>query len=113
MENSLVNSLLTGLFSLVIKLLRFASNIILLPFTGLLNLILPNLSEYTSIANLFINRYLLNAIACGREIILNITGFPQELITISVNVTLGVISYIGILKTIAFVKNMWRLIKGG
>lgn len=113
MGNSLINSLLTGLFTLIIKLLRFISDIILLPITAILKVIIPDLSSFTAMANSFINDYLLKAIAVGREIFLNMTGFPQELITISVNVTLSVLAYVGTIKTIAFVKNMWRTFKGG
>lgn len=69
--------------------------------------------NYTALANNFINDYILRAIACGREILLNLTGFPQELITISVNITLGIMSYIATLKVISFVKNIWRTFKGG
>lgn len=109
----MINTILTGLFKLIFAVLRFITNIILLPLTGIINLLLPNFSNYTDMAYNFINRYLLNAIACGREIFLNLTGFPQELITISVNVTLVFLSMIGTLKIIAFVKNTWRLFKGG
>lgn len=109
----MINTLLTGLFKLVIFLLKFISDIILAPLTLVVNLILPDFTDFLEQANWFLNNYILRAIACGREIFLNVTGFPQELITISVNVALSILTYIGTLRVIAFVKNMWRIFKGG
>lgn len=109
----MLNALLTGLFKVIISVLKFISDILLSPLTLIINAILPDFGNFTAQANNFINDYILKAIACGREILLNLTGFPQELLTISVNLTLGIMTYIGTLKVIAFVKNIWRTFKGG
>ena len=109
----MINALLTGLFQLVFDVLQFLANLLLLPITTFINAIFPDFTGYLNMAENFITDYILNAIATGREIFLNITGFPQELITISVNITLIAITYIGTIRVVTFVKNTWRTFKGG
>jgi len=109
----MINSLLTTIFKLIFGIIRLFTNIITLPFTLIFNAIFPDMSNFLSTANNFFNDYLLKGVAVGREILLNLTGFPQELITISVNVALGIFSIMGTLKLVSFIFNVWRTFKGG
>lgn len=108
----MINELFRGLFKVVFFLLRWIFNILLLPILPLMKL-LPGFTEFLEIAINFFDNYLLKAISFSREVFLNVTGFPQEIITISVDFALTLIGFIGILRLITFITNLWRTFKGG
>lgn len=107
------NTLIRVVLTFFIRLLRYIADIILLPLTGIFNLLIPDFTNFTNLAINFFDDYIIKAIACGREIFLNMTGFPQELITITVGCTVVLLTYIGSIRVIVFVKNMWRTFRGG
>lgn len=108
----MLNGLLRLLFKVVFGVLRFFTNLVTLPFTLIFNAIFPDMSNFLSNANTFFRDYLIKGVAVGRELFLNITGFPQELITISVNVAIGFFGVISVLRITAFVFNVWGSFRG-
>lgn len=108
----MINEIVRALFKVVIFVLKWFFNILLLPLKPLLNLF-PQFEEYLTIAMNFINDYLFRPLQFGREVFINLTGFPQELITISVTLAIALLGFITTLKAIAFFKNLWRTFKGG
>lgn len=108
----MLNAFCSVLFKVVFFLLRWFFNIFLLPILPIINLF-PQFSDFLQTALNFIDQYLFRSIAFGREVFFNMTGFPRGLINMSVNFSLVLISIIGTLRLIAFVKNIWRTFKGG
>lgn len=74
---------------------------------------MPGFTDFTEIAIGFIDNYVVKAIGFCREVFINLTGFPQEMIQISVDLSLGLLGMIVVFKAIAFVKNLWGTFKGG
>lgn len=108
----MINELIRTLFKVIFFVLRWAFNILLLPLKPIL-LVFPTFDNYLEEAINFFDNYIIKAFSFAREVFLNVTGFPQELITISVTFSLAIIGFISVLKIITFVKNVWRTFKGG
>lgn len=108
----MLNEILRVVFKVVFFVLRWLSNILLLPLKPIF-LFFPRFENFLTSAINFFDTYIANAIAFAREVVLNMTGFPQEIITASVDFALLVLTSILILKMIAFVFNIWRTFKGG
>ena len=106
------NTFLRVIFKIVFGVLRFFTNLITIPFTLIFNAIFPDMSNFLASANTFFNDYLIKGVAVGRELFLNITGFPQELITISVDVALAFLGVIASLRIVAFIFNVWGSFRG-
>lgn len=108
----MINAFINTLFKIIFFVLRWAFNIVLLPLKPILSLF-PLFEDFLEVAIDFYDNYCIKAISFAREVFLNLTGFPQEMITISVSFALLIVGFIGTLKLIAFIKNTWRTFKGG
>lgn len=108
----MINELVRIVFKVIFFILRWGFNILLLPLKPIL-LLFPKFTEFLEVALNFLDNYVIKAIAFGRAVFVNLTGFPQELITISASFALGILAVISTLKIITFVINMWRTFKGG
>lgn len=108
----MINEIVRTLFKVVIFILKWFFNIILLPLKPIINLF-PHFENFLTVAMNFINDYVFFPLKFGREVFLNLTGFPQELITFSVTLAMGLFGFISVLKAITFFKNMWRTFRGG
>lgn len=108
----MINSLLRSILKVVFFLIRWIFNILLLPLKPIMA-IFPTFDNFLETAVNFIDNYVLRAIAFAKQVFLNITGFPQELITISVNFALAMLTYIMILRMIVFVSSIYKKFKGG
>lgn len=106
--------MLAGLSNLIIKfifsIIKLFSSVITAPFMLILNLLLPNFSNFVGYANQFINQYLLHGIAFFREIILNVTGFPRDLLQSLIAYVLARVSFDIAKRPIKFVINKLRTI---
>lgn len=108
----MINELMRTILKFVFYILRWIFNIVLLPLKPVLALF-PTFDDYLSDAISFFDNYIVKAISFAREVFLNMTGFPQAMITATVSFSLAIFGLIGTLKVIAFIKNLWSTFKGG
>lgn len=108
----MINTILRTAFKLIFFIIRWIFNLLLLPLKPIIS-IFPTYSEFLEDAINFFDDYIITAISFAREVFLNLTGFPQEIITISVNASLAFLTYIVTLRLITFIKNVYRMFKGG
>lgn len=109
----MVSAIIGAVLKLVLFVVRWFFNILLLPLTTFINGMFPDLTAFITDADYFINEYVFKAIACGREIFLNLTGFPHGLIVVSVNLAEFFLVNVLVLKMVTFIINLWRNFKGG
>lgn len=112
----MINALFDSIIDLIFFMFRWISNILLLPLTGILNIIkllFPSFQEFENTAYYFVDEYLFKAIAFGKEVFFNLTGFPILLIQISVTIATELLIIIATLKIITFVLNIYRILTGG
>lgn len=113
------NALVSVIFKFILWLAKILSNIILAPITLLLcgadghSGILPNMSTYISNINTFINDYWFNGVAFIREVFFNVTGFPRDLIGLTVTLILAVYGFKISFRAFAFLLNMIKFIRKG
>lgn len=108
----MINSIFRALIKVVFFILRWLFNLLLLPLKPLM-LIFPTFDDFLEDAIYFFDTYIIKAVGFAKEVFLNMTGFPQTIITISVDFALLLLGYIVTLRMITFVTNMWRKFKGG
>lgn len=108
----MINEIIRALFKVIFFVLRWFFNILLLPLKPIISLF-PDFSDFLEIAINFFDNYVFKAVGFGRQVVINLTGFPQAIITISVTFAFALIGVITTLKMITFVKNIWSTFKGG
>lgn len=108
----MINAILEGILWVFTQLCQFLSNIILFPVYTALSLIFPDLSGYINDVGLFINQYLLHGLGFAKEVFLNVTGFPRAFFNIIVIFFAGKVSYMATKRSIKFIVNIYKTIKG-
>lgn len=108
----MINQLFRALMKVIFFVLRWVMNLLLSPLTIILRAF-PTFTNFLQTALNFIDNTLIRGVAFAREVFFNITGFPQTLLTISLDFFMIILGVIGTFKVIKFVKNAWALFKGG
>ena len=107
------NALVSVIFKFIVWLAKILIDIILLPITLLLNDLFPDLSSYMTQINTFITDYWFNGLAFIREVFFNVTGFPRDLIGITITLILGFYTFKTSFRAFQFLLNAIKFIRKG
>lgn len=115
----MINSLISALFSLILKVLSFIGNLLLLPLTLLINGtdgnngLFPNMATYLETFEDFFNDYIFSGIAFFREVFFNFTHFPRALFGLGIGFILAVFGLRLGLYVFRFAMAIWKFFRKG
>lgn len=109
----MINSLFENFLKIIVRLLTLISGVIFSPIYLWVKLLFPDFDNYLDLINNFLNEYIYNILPFIKQVILNITGIPNGLFVILVNLFLGRFILMGTKKVILFIKNVWAVFRKG
>lgn len=109
----MINSLLNLIITLVLNVLSFFINLILLPFTLLINTLFPNIQTYFQYFNDFLNTYVIKGVGFMREVFYNITGINRELMGIVFILPLTWFTFHLLNRSVVLLVKLYRFYKTG
>lgn len=108
----MINNILNGIVSFILSVLGFIVGIILLPITTIITSAFPDLSEFISDINFFLNTYAFKGLAFGREIFFNISGASREIFGLLINFLFIRITIKLSIQAYKFMRNVWNFFHG-
>lgn len=109
----MLNTILQTIINVIFFLLRWVFNLILLPLKPIMNIFPFFGQEFIDTTMQFMEDYIFKPITFAKQVFINLTGFPQILLTISANFALTLVSFYATLRILKFVKNIYSLIRSG
>lgn len=107
------NTLLNFILSILLTVIKTILNIVLLPITGIIKLMFPNIDTYIGQFLTLLNDYLFNGLRFAREVLFNITGINRNLVAIAVLIPLTYFGFSVANAGVRFIVSMYRLYKTG
>lgn len=88
-----LNTIFTFILNTLIMFANLILEVLLAPVTGLIRLIFPSLDQAEVIFSNFLNTYAIPGITFARELFLNVTGYPRELLSLLAIIFAAKITY--------------------
>lgn len=112
-----LNSVFTFILDVLINLANFVVNLFLIPILAVINVIFPSMTQSDFIFTNFLNQFIIPGVTFARELFLNITGYPRELLSMLALIFIAKITYhitiIPIKFLIRIISSLFKIDLGG